>query len=194
MFDTEMTDRETMLVGKIVTLWGSFEGVIFQQILSTFPDVTGPSKLPKPMNGMQFTSILDLWRERVAATAAEAAREVLLRVYDRAVQLMPFRNALVHGMLVWGEDGISSLTSIRVRKNEVIRVKLMADDLADMMSELGEINYDVRWPNGHADRERALSEDGFYISRRGLAMLSGHDIANDWLDLTPPSGSTGGGS
>ncbi|MFL9994258.1 hypothetical protein PQR34_25900 [Paraburkholderia sediminicola] len=184
-FDVELSDRETFHIGRIIALWGALEHEVFVQTLKTFD--LGPGevdKLPKKMNGVQFTDTLDLWKTRVVDAAEGTRREVLESQHQAICHYQEFRHALVHGMWDWSTADPGRITSMRVNKREVKLVHFTADNLELFNLELQRINFRIRYPDGAEEHAMAATEQGFGISRRGVAMLTSHPVAKD---LLPPS-------
>ncbi|OXJ32693.1 hypothetical protein CFB82_20125 [Burkholderia sp. HI2714] len=184
VYDVELSDRETFHIGRIIALWGALEHELFVQTLMTFDLGTGElEKLPKKMNGIQFTETLDLWKERVVGAAEGKRREVLELQYERICFFQEFRHALVHGMWDWSKSDPGRITSVRINKRVVRRVHFTADDLEQFNLALQRINFRIRYPGGTADFAREAAEQGHYVSRRAVALLSGHPVSED---LLPP--------
>lgn len=144
------------------------------QTLKTF--VTGGEKvhpLPREMSNIQFTGVLDLWKERVADKASTRRSKVLQRQYEQILQLKETRDALAHGMWHWSAKDIDRISTVRVKKREVITSHFSAQALADIASKLGAINFKIRFPGGINDLARAYMEQGGHISRRAMAMFTG---------------------
>lgn len=172
LFATQLTERETMLIGNIVALWGAMEHEIFTQTLATF-DGIHVKNLPKQMNNLQFTGVLALWKERVVDTSNEKRREVLVKQYEEIERLSEYRQALVHGMWTWDRSALNRISTVRVRKDEYITVHFDADHLNDFSERMGVLNYKIRYPGGNEDRAKEFEDGGgFAISREMLKMMS----------------------
>jgi hypothetical protein len=61
VLDVELSERELLSIGQIVALWGTLEFEIFSQTLLYFGGLSD-SQLPKELNNMQFSKVLDLGR------------------------------------------------------------------------------------------------------------------------------------
>jgi len=184
VYDVELSDRETFHIGRIIALWGALEHEVFVQTLKTFN--LGPGeldKLPKKMNGVQFTDTLDLWKTRVIDAAKGKRREVLERQYAAICHYQEFRHALVHGMWDWSASDLGRITSVRVHKREQRRVHFTADDLEEFNLALQRINFRIRYPRGTVEFAMKTARQGLHVSRRGAAMLSDHPVADE---LLPP--------
>lgn len=60
-WNDELSDRETFLIGKVIAQWGALEHEVFVQTLMTFDMPDGEEVvLPKTMNNLQFTDVLNL--------------------------------------------------------------------------------------------------------------------------------------
>lgn len=179
LWNDELSERETFLIGKTIAQWGALEHEIFVQTLMTFE--SNEVALPKAMNNLQFTGILDLWKERVIAKAEDGRRKVLEQQYEKILKLKDYRDALVHGMWQWSKEELSKITSVRIRKKEIISVHFTADDLADFSLQLARINFKLRAPGGLEDLAEQRAGEGFYVSRLGAALLTGDRIVEEWL-------------
>ena len=66
LWDLELSDSEVHHIGKIVAHWGAIEHEVFIQTLMTFDTSSQEEiQLPKAMNNLNFTNVLELWKERV---------------------------------------------------------------------------------------------------------------------------------
>ena len=187
-WDAELLDREVFLIGKIIVQWGALEHEIFTQTLLTFDAPKGEAiKLPGAMSNLQFTQILQLWRERVVDHAKGPRAKVLQAQFDEILRLKQFRDALVHGMWNWSPEDLTKISTVRIRKKEIITTAFTADDLEDFCRRVGRVNFKIRFPRGLRDLAQARAKQGFYISRRGLSMFTDHPVTNDWLPLVSDS-------
>ncbi|KUZ75477.1 hypothetical protein WI36_12180 [Burkholderia ubonensis] len=184
VYDVELSDRETFHIGRIVALWGALEHEVFMQTLKTFDPAPGKGeKLPKKLNGIQFTDTLDLWKVRVIGAAKGKRREVLERQYEAICHYQEFRHALVHGMWDWSKSDPGRITSVRINKREVRSVHFTADDLEEFNLALQRINFRIRYPGGIVEFATNATQQGLHVSRSAAAMLTGHTVSDD---LLPP--------
>lgn len=170
VLNTALSEREIFLIGSIVSQWGFLQADIFEQTLLSFAN---SDKLPTSMNNAQFSALLKLWLERVVEKQDDARRLVLKAQYDEIIYLSDFRQAVVHSRWEWHPDAANEITSVRVHKKSVKRVKFTTEDLAEFSRRLGEARYRIRHPGGHEDRAAELAAAGGYISRRGYELLFG---------------------
>jgi hypothetical protein len=190
-WDPQLSDREVHFIGLIFIHFASLEHLIFSQTLeSFFPDDQEAHPLPKEMSNIQFTGVLDLWKRRVADVAMDGRSEILLKQYEAILELKDARDALAHGMWHWSADDLGRISTVRVKKREVITTHFSAEALGEIASKLATINFNVRFPAGAVDRARLLTEQGGYISRRAMAMLTGAATDEDGY----PTGETRGTS
>ena len=181
-WNDELSDRETFLVGKIIAQWGALEYEVFTQTLMSFEEIEGKDIiLPKAMNNLQFTDVMNLWKERVIGVAVGERGKVLEQQFEKILKLKDYRNALIHGMLQWSIEELSKITSVRIRKKEIVSVHFTSDDLYDFFRQLGSINFKIRFPGGHEDLAEARAKEGFYVSRLGLGLLTGDPVADEWI-------------
>jgi len=194
-WDPELSDREVHFIGMIFIQWASLEHEVFMQTLKTFVtegEVVHP--LPKEMNNIQFTGVLELWKERVAGKASRRRAKVLQRQYDEILKLKDIRDALAHGMWHWSPEDLGRISTIRVKKREAITSHFSAKALGDIASKLGVINFKIRFPGGLIDLARARTEQGGYISRRAMAIFTGAAVDQDgYPAYGPSSGRTSSG-
>ncbi|PLT20483.1 hypothetical protein CXP34_02420 [Ralstonia mannitolilytica] len=189
-FDVELSERETYFIGKIVALWGALEHEVFVQTLNTFhAEAVEVTELPHEMNNLQFTNVLKLWKVRVVDVADDPRREVLQRQYARICHYHGFRQAIVHGMWDWKASDLGRISSVRVRRRELVTVHFTADDLEAFCLDMHKINFRIRYPAGAEDCAKAMMEEGASISRRWAALLTDHPVRDE---LLPPELRTGG--
>lgn len=162
--------------------WGTLEYVIFIQTLLTFdiPEGVKP-KLPKEMYNLQFSSILKLWKERVVDKTEGERGNVLQEQYDYILKMKQYRDALVHGMWEWSKNDLERISSIRIRKKEILTYHFTASDLVDLDTRLGKTNFKIMYPGGLEDMAKSYEETFSYVSRRFLAEVTNSKIAKDWI-------------
>ena len=189
-WDPQLSDREVHFIGMIFIQWASLEHEVFMQTLNTF--VTEGKEvhpLPKEMNNIQFTGVLELWKERVADKASSRRAKFLRRQYDEILKLKNIRDALAHGMWHWSTEDLGRISTVRVKKREVITSHFSAKALGDIASKFGAINFKIRFPGGLIDLAKVRMEQGGFISRRGMAMFTGAAVGHDGY---PTDGSSSG--
>jgi hypothetical protein len=178
-FGLELSDREIYSIGSIVALWGSLESAIFCQTLETY-GVMPNNELPKAMNNMQSSQVLPLWKERVVDAATGKRREVLQEQYEKIVRFSPLRHAMVHGMWDWSGGDPEKIEVWRVRKDEILEITITAGDLARFSTELRKLNFKIRYPSGLEEYTQQMSQNGLYISRRLVALITDSPSVEDW--------------
>jgi hypothetical protein len=184
--DTGLSDREVLLIGQIIVQWGALEYEIFAQTLRTFDDQNDREPvLPNAMNNLQLTKLLDLWKERVVDQAPKDWAEVLRFQLDEITRLKDSRDALVHGMWHWSAAELTRISTVRVRRTQVITTHFTVRDLQDFADRVASINFKIRYPAGLEGFAHARAAQGGGISRMGLAILTGDRLSDDWLS-TPP--------
>jgi hypothetical protein len=119
-----------LLIGQIIVQWGALEHEIFTQTALTFGDGTHEA-LPDALNNVQFTKMLRLWRERVVDRAQEERADILRLQFDEMARLKEFRDALVHGMWHWSAAELTRISTVRVRRKQVITTHFTVNDLQD---------------------------------------------------------------
>jgi hypothetical protein len=165
-WNDELSDRETILIGKIIAQWGALEYEVFLQTLMSFDAPDGENHaLPKAMNNLQFTQVIGLWKERVVDKTEGERGKFLQQQYERILKLKEFRDALAHGMWQWSVGQMNRISAVRIRKKEIISVHFTVDDLVDFFDQLGSINFKIRYPGGIEELAQKRSEGRFYSSR-----------------------------
>jgi len=188
LWDPQLSDHEVHFIGMIFIQWASLEHEVFVQTVSTFDPGDGEAPaLPKEMNNLQFTAVLELWKKRVADTAPKGRAKVLQRQYQKIVALKEARDALAHGMWHWSPEDLGRISTIRVKKRQIITSHFSAKALGDMALELGEINFKIRFPGGLIDLARARMAEGGYMSRRAAAMFTGAPVDDEGYPTGHPS-------
>lgn len=172
--NVELSERELLSIGHIVAQWGALEHEVFCQTLQTFEEHT--QTLPREMNNMQFSGVLEKWKERVVDQCNEEKKKKLEEQYALIRHYHDFRDALVHGMWDWDATSPDRIKTTRVRKKEVISTHFTAADLEVFSWELAKINFNIRYPRGIEDLAEEMINAGGYVSRLGASMLSGHTV------------------
>ena len=186
-WDDQLTDKEVYFLGKIVAHWGAIEYEIFSQTLLSFGDQVGDlAELPSQMKNVKFSDVLNLWEARVVRQQSGKRKTILNEQLVEIKRLKDYRNALVHSMLSWSDPDIGVITASRVRNKEYISVKFTGDDLFNFYQQLAKINFDIRCPSGVEDLAERVMNQGGYMSRKGVAMFTGHKILSDWQTLSGP--------
>lgn len=180
LYDVPLSDKEALLLGRIIALWGALESEVFAQTIATF-NVQDFEELPKAMNNLSFIKVLELWRTRVAEVEEGDRAEVLTQQFEKITRLHDSRNALIHGMWTWSMDEPEKISTTRVSKKQIITMHFPAGSLADFHEELSVINAKIRYPSGVEDLARERENEGVFISRRMLCMLTDNPAADDWL-------------
>ena len=180
LWDPELSYRETYFVGAIFVHWASMEHEVFMQTLSSFvSDGSDLAKLPKEMNNLQFTGVLDLWKERVVERAKGKRRKVLLEQHETISKLKTYRDALSHGMWHWSPEHLGTIRTVRVKKREVITSRFSVTDLEKFALKIAEVNFNIRFPRGLTELALALTKQGGHISRRALASFTNAPVDQD---------------
>ncbi|PZQ73529.1 MAG: hypothetical protein DI563_14610 [Variovorax paradoxus] len=127
LWDPQLSDREVHFIGSSFVQWGALEHEIFVQTLKTFEPPEGEADipvLPKEMNNLQFSGVLELWHERVVKNRTGKRGKVLQAQYEEIKNLKEARDALAHGMWHWSPEDLGEIRTVRVKKKEVIYLAL----------------------------------------------------------------------
>lgn len=178
--DLQLSDRELFMVGLIVAHWGTIEHEVFVQTLLTFDDSqTKAADLPKAMKNLQFTQVLALWKERVVDKSKGKRAAVLSDVYKQLLALKESRDALIHGMWQWSPEHLDRISTVRVRKHEVKTLHFDFEYLQSLALRLAELNFSIHYPRGLVDLAAARQNIDFYISRKGLWLMTDPEKERD---------------
>jgi hypothetical protein len=175
--EVELSERELFCIGHIIAQWGALEHEIFSQTLQTFEEHI--QTLPKEMNNIQFSSVLEKWKERVVDQCNGEKKKNLQEQYALIRHYRDYRNALTHGMWDWDKASPDRIRTTRVHKREVISTHFTAADLEDFSLEVAKINFNIRYPRGIEDLAEETINRGGYIGRLTASMLSGHTMASE---------------
>jgi hypothetical protein len=176
----ELSNRELLAIGRIVSRWGLLEYEVFSQTVRALPE-EALDDLPKAMNNIQFTGVLALWKEHVVGKAKGRCKMKLEKCYDRITKCHDYRTALVHGMWDWNPSAPEKIAATRIRKRQIITTHFTASDLEDFANTLGEINYDIVYPGGLRQHASAMAAQGFSMGRMGLALMTSDPIIKDFF-------------
>jgi len=188
LWDSQLSQKEITCIGMISVQWAAMEHEVFLQTLATFEfEVAAGGKLPKEMNNLQFTGVLNLWKERVVGNARGLRGKVLLKQYNEVLRLKQSRDALIHGMWHWSESDLGAVFTTRVNKREVITMKFSAEDLKSFSTRIAEVNFSIRFPGGITDLVQSQLQEGGYISRRAMAVFTGAPTDPEGFPVTHPT-------
>ena len=172
----ELSELELSCIGHIVAQWGALECEIFLQTLQTFGEQA--QVLPKVMNNMQFSGVLELWKERVVDQRNGEEKKNLEKQYSLIRHYHDYRNALAHGMWDWDRTSPAKIKTTRIRKREVISTHFTAVDLEDLSLEVAKINFNIRYPRGDEDLVELINRGGC-IGRLTTGMLLRQKVEAD---------------
>jgi hypothetical protein len=169
--DLQLSEQEMLAIGMIVAHWGALEHEVFMQTLRSFDEAqVKADELPKAMNNMQFTQVLDMWKERVADKCKGKRATVLHEVHHELLTLKEPRDALVHGMWYWSPENLHQVSTMRIKKREVMFTHFDPEYLQDFALRLAKLNFRIRYPRGVTDLVASQKGEGARISRK-LAQL-----------------------
>ncbi|GHF61219.1 hypothetical protein [Seohaeicola zhoushanensis] len=181
IMDTEISEKETYIIGSIVSQWGFLESDIFEQTYLSFGD---DEDLPDSMKtNTHFSRVLKLWLKRVVEAQDATRRSILRDQYEKILSLNEFRQAVVHSRWEWKPDAPEEITAVRAHNENIKRVKFNFNSLAEFATALGEIRFSIRYPGGIEDRAEEMTRNGVHISRRGWDLLYGGASLNDRTKL-----------
>lgn len=163
---TPLSDRQALLVGLIISEWGAMEHDVFGQTLDTFiNEGCERAQLPKEMNNMKFSLVLDLWKKRVLDKAEGRVAEVLQKAYESILFHQDYRNALAHGMWDWDARKPDIVTATRIKKDEIVSVAFSTADLEYLHEKAQDIRFQILSPEGPAQLiGQIMKEEGAYYS------------------------------
>jgi hypothetical protein len=174
--NVELSKRELVCIGHIIAQWGALESEIFLQTLQTFEGQA--QELPKEMNNMQFSGVLEKWKERVVDQCNGEKKKNLEKQYSLIRHYHDYRNALAHGMWDWDRTSPAKIKTTRIRKKEVISTDFTAADLEDLSLEIAKINFNIRYPRGSEDLAELINRGG-YIGRLTTSLLLRQTVEAD---------------
>jgi len=173
IWDDGLADEEIYHIGKVVAHWGAIEHEIFCQTIQTFDDSsTNDIELPKAMNNMSFSAVLELWKERVVDPAKEPEQSILAEQCRKIEGLKDYRNALVHGMWDWKREQPEVVTTTRIRKKNIVTTTFNEGDLHHFYTELAQINLLIRYPGGMREIFEERASQGFYINEAAFRRMA----------------------
>jgi hypothetical protein len=178
LHNVELSERELLCIGHIMAQWGALEHEVFCQTLQTFDK--HEDTLPKEMNNMQFSGVLEKWKERVVDQCKGEKQKKLEEQYSLIRHYQGHRDALVHGMWNWDTASPNKIKTTRVRKTEILSTHFTAADLEVLSLSVARINFHIRYPLGDDDLAEMINRGG-YIGRLTMSMLAGHPVAAELM-------------
>ena len=189
--DWGLSEKEICYVGKIVVEWAAMEHEIFAQVLSSHKS-TSENELPKALNGLQFTTIFNLWEKLVENEADEGRLDVLKAQIAEIKFLKDFRDALAHGMWTWDPSTLERITSFRPKHKTLLMVHFTPRDLEDIATRLADVNFRIRHPSRPEDFLKSMIDSGGIFFPRSIlydattAIKKAADGENEPLDDKRP--------
>lgn len=171
IWDAGLTDQEYCIIGHIVAQWGALESEVFIQTLFSFGDEVNINNLPKEMNNLNFTAVLKLWKKRVVDNTPDEKRNVLESAYEKILEYKDIRNSIVHGMWDFSLREPNTISTMRVKKDQIISAKFEDGYLSDYSLNLAEINMNIRYPGGMEEMFMERAESGFYVNEAALRRM-----------------------
>lgn len=171
IWDAGLTDEEYCVIGNIVAQWGGLEAEVFAQTLMSFGPDINVNQLPKEMNNLNFTSVLELWKERVVDSSDGDARSLLEKAYENILELKEVRNSIVHGMWDFSLKKPETISTMRVKKDQLIHTTFEDGYLSGFAMEVAELNMNIRYPGGLADYFQDQMSDGGYMNEAALRRM-----------------------
>lgn len=171
IWDTGLTKQEVGIIGEIVVQWGALEFEVFEQTLMTFGTDIHLSQLPKEMNNLNFSSVLKLWKERVVEQAEGDVKKVLEGIYDKILEIKDIRNAIVHGMWDFSTTELQTVSTLRVRKDQIIHSVFKDQFLVALYEDIAELNFNIRYPGGLEKFLQEQMSDGFYVNKAEIRRM-----------------------
>lgn len=172
--DLGLSESEIFSIGTIVSQWGAIEYEVFNQCLLSFEE-SDVNSLPKEMNNLSFSKVLELWKKRVVNSSETPIKDTLTAQYEKLISLQDYRNALMHGMWSWDPATPNVVTTTRVRKKEVISTKFGPKDLEHFARQVAGILVAIKYPRGLKELMMQRMEQGAFFSRKGYELLFGID-------------------
>lgn len=171
--DLELSEQEMLAIGMIVAHWGALEHEVFMQTLRSFDeDQIKADELPKAMNNIQFTQVLGMWKERVVDRCKDERAIVLREVHDDLVALKEQRDALIHGMWYWSPENLHRISTMRIKKREVMFTHFNSEYLQDFAFRLAKLNFKIRYPRGATDLVESRKLEAPRISRKLVQLMT----------------------
>lgn len=102
-------------------------------------------------------------------------KKVLLEQYEAILHYGEFRAAIVHGMWDYEPHAPSQIKTVRIKKKQIITTTFPPDSLLEFIEVLQEINFKIRNPGGWRDHAKTMAEQGLWMSRSFVAMMTGDD-------------------
>lgn len=171
LWDTGLTHEECMIIGDIVAQWGALEAEIFSQTLENFGSDIHVSQLPRAMRNRNFSEVLELWNERVVDTAEDALKKTLQEVYENILELKNARHSIVHGMWDFTVSEPKTISTFRVKDDQIIHTTFKDGALADVGMRIAELNMSLRYPGGMIEFFKEQMSGGVYVNHAEMRRM-----------------------
>lgn len=171
LWDTGLTHEECMIIGDIVAQWGALEAEIFSQTLESFGSDIHVSQLPRAMRNRNLSKVLELWKERVVDTAEDALKKTLKEAYEKILKLKDARHSIVHGMWDFTVSEPKTISTFRVKDDQIIHTTFKDGALADVGMRIAELNMSIRYPGGIREFFKEQMSGGMYVNHAEMRRM-----------------------
>lgn len=171
IWDTGLAENENMLIGDIVAQWGALEAEIFIQTLTSYGSDIEVNQLPRAMRNRNFSEVLSLWKSRVVDTSEEAIKAAFEGAYEKILKLSDARNSIVHGMWDFSISEPKTISTFRVKDDQIIHTTFKDGALVDVCMQIAEINASIRYPGGMKDFFKDQMSGGVYVNHAELRRM-----------------------
>lgn len=171
IWDAGLSDSEYMIIGDVVAQWGALEAEIFTQTLDSFGSNIRVSELPRAMRNRNFSEVLNLWKERVVDVSGDAVNRILKGAYEKILKLKDVRHSIVHGMWDFSLSEPKTISTFRVKDDQIIHATFKDGALADVRMQIAEINASIRYPGGILDYFQDQMSGGVYVNHAAMRRM-----------------------
>lgn len=123
------------------------------------------------MRNRNFSEVLELWKERVVNKAEDTLQKTLNDAYEKILKLKDARHSIVHGMWDFTVSEPKTVSTFRVKDDQIIHTTFKDGALADVGMRIAELNMSIRYPGGIEDFFREQMSGGVYVNHAEMRRM-----------------------
>lgn len=147
--EPELSPEELQTIGLITVQWAHLEHSLL--VRTFFLAESAKVSMPKDASNLSFSKRLRAFRDLASAIDNEEEKTVTTRLADRIANAEDQRHKITHGLWDWDESNPEKLTAYSFRQPYNYEHPLEAKKLQKLADHLGELLFELNFPNGVSD-------------------------------------------
>ncbi len=167
----DISDKEMFAIGRVTVSWAYLEHAILDDC-ARMADAHHVD-LPEEAFVVALMPRLRVWREMITKYRRGKPRERLLKIISRIANAQQARNQITHGLWSWDYGSADRVTAKSYKPNFAFAQTFEFTKLMKLSETLGEINFELKYPQGENQAMKALAERPYGMSRGFALAMTG---------------------